>query len=76
MLSCAAEGVDENYADWSEEYRSAVREAYAAQDRKMKAEEVAQRAQRDALVEQARSKLTEEEFDAVYWTGRGDERGY
>jgi hypothetical protein len=74
MLPCAA--VDENYADWSEEYRRAVREAYAAEDRKMKAAEAERRAHRDVLVEQARSKLTEEEFDAVYWTGRDDERGY
>jgi hypothetical protein len=74
MLPCDA--VDENYADWSEEYRRAVREAYAAEDRKRQAEEAARRVQRDALVAQARAKLTEEEFDAVYWTGRDDERGY
>ena len=33
-------------------------------------------AKRDALVEQARAKLTMEEFDAVCDKGAADERGY
>lgn len=76
MLSCSSDGVDENYADWSEEYRRAVREAYATEDRKRKAEEAECRGRRDTLVEQARAKLTEEEFDAVYDKGVDDARGY
>ncbi len=76
MLSCNSDGVDENYADWSEKYRTAVREAYAAEDRKIKTAETARREQRNVLVELARGKLTEDEFDAVYWTGRDDERGF
>jgi hypothetical protein len=76
MLPCTADGVDENYADWSEEHRSAVHEAYAAEDRKIEAEEAARRAKRDALVVQARAKLTTEEFDAVYDKGAANERGY
>jgi hypothetical protein len=76
MLNCSSDGVDENYADWSEEYRRAVREAYAAQARKREAEEAARRAHRDAIVEQARAKLSTEEFDAVYGKGADDERGY
>lgn len=76
MLSCAAAGVDENYADWSEEYRTAVREAYATEDRKREAAEDAERAHRATLVEQARAKLTAEEFDAVYDTGVENGRGY
>ena len=74
MLPCSS--VDENYADWSEEYRRAVREAYATEDRKMEAEEAECRARRGALVEQARAKLTEEEFDAVYDKAFDDARRY
>ena len=74
MLSCSSDGVDENYADWSEEYRRAVREAYATEDRKMDAEEAERRAHRDALVEQARAKLTTEEFYAVCCKFDDDER--
>jgi hypothetical protein len=72
MLPCST--VDENYADWSEEYRRAVRAAYAMEDQKMKAEEAAKRAEREALVEQARVKLTTEEFEAVYDAGFEDGR--
>jgi len=69
-------GSHENYADWSEEYRRAVREVYAAEDRKRKTVEAEDRARRDALVEQARVKLTKEEFDAVFDSGVEGGRGY
>ena len=67
--------ITENYADWSDNRRLEAREAYAAQGRAWEAKEAARVAQRDVLVEQARAKLTAEEFDAVYGKGCEDGRG-
>ena len=68
----------ENYADWSEEHRCTVREAFQAQWRKEDAARAAaraeQRARREVLVNQARCKLTDEEFEAVYDKGCEDGR--
>ena len=71
MLSC--DRVEENYADWSEERRRAVRAAYAAEARRRAVKEAEHGVQRDVLVERARAKLTAEEFNAVY--EKGIERG-
>lgn len=64
----------ENYADWGEEHRVAVHKACQAEARKAEAAKAEQRAQREVLVEQARVKLTAEEFDAVYDKGHEDGR--
>lgn len=64
----------ENYADWNEVHRSTVREAFQTEARKAEAERIEQRAQRDVLVDQARHKLTDEEFQAVYAKGYEDGR--
>ena len=64
----------ENYADWSEAHRNAVREAFQAQWRREDAARAELRARREALVDQARCKLTDEEFEAVYDKGYEDGR--
>ena len=73
MMPTAAHCIIENYADWSEARRLEAREAHAAQAQAWEAKEAARVAQRDVLVEQARAKLTAEEFNAVY--GKGCEDG-
>jgi hypothetical protein len=70
------DSVNENYADWTEERRCAVRAAIERQCELEKTEETVHRAHRDSLVSQARTKLTEEEFEACYDSGFEDGRGY
>jgi hypothetical protein len=69
-------GAHENYADWTEEHRREVREAFERQGQLEEIEDTVRLAYRDALVEQARVKLTAEEFDAVYGQGFARGRGY
>jgi hypothetical protein len=69
-------GSHENYADWTEEHRHEVRKAFEKEAQQQKAAEQAESARRDALVEQARGKLTAEEFEAVYDQGFENGRGY
>ena len=75
LMPTTVDRITENYADWSEARRLEVREANAAQGRAWEAKEAARVAQREVLVEQARAKLTAEEFDAVYGMGCDDGRG-
>jgi hypothetical protein len=67
-------GSYENYANWSDEHRRGVLEAYEESVRQAKAAEEKRRAHRDTLVAQARDKLTVEEFEAVYDNGFEDGR--
>jgi Arc/MetJ-type ribon-helix-helix transcriptional regulator len=73
LMPSAHEQFD-NYADWSETYRTAIREAFQAEARKAEAVRAEERAQRELLVDRARHKLTDEEFQAVYAKGYEDGR--
>ncbi len=66
----------ENYADWTEAHRRQVLEAYERQWRLEEIEETIHDAYQDQLANQARTKLTDEEFGAVYGQGVRDGRGY
>jgi hypothetical protein len=65
----------ENYADWTEEHRREVREAFERQCHLEEIEKAVRRAYRGALVEQARAKWATEEFEAVYDQGFAHGRG-
>lgn len=62
----------EDFSAWSEEKRAAVYAETRREIERNKARERRYYKKRDALVESARAKLTEKEFDAVYEMGRDD----
>lgn len=64
----------QNYADWSEDQRAAVREKYAQRRRAL--ERNKRLFDREELVDKARAKLTIEEFEAVYNEGFESGRDY
>ena len=74
MMSIAE--FSDNYADWSDEKRLKVRKKFERECRARKAKERQLIRERDALVEQAKGKLTAEEFDAVMCAGYAEGRGY
>ena len=69
-----SDGSHDNYADWTEEHRHEVHEAAARKFQFEESEQEVRLSRRKALVEQARLKLTKEEFDAVYDQGFGHGR--
>jgi len=69
-------GSHENYAEWTDEQRA---HALAVVERSSEEHEKAEAAERSArlkLVEQAKAKLTEEEYEAIVDTAVREERGY
>lgn len=66
----------ENYADWSETKRAEMQAACKAESEAFDKEKAELQKAQDVLVESARGKLTEEEFQAVYRSGYEDGRGY
>lgn len=67
---------NENYSEWTDEKRASVKAEWDANRRATKEAEEKEERERLALVEVAKQKLTEEEFDAVYDTGYYEGRGF
>jgi hypothetical protein len=63
-MPCKA-GAHENYADWTDTQRAEKMAQTEAKNDQMREEQKRRSDARKLLVEQARKKLTEEEFDAV-----------
>jgi hypothetical protein len=61
----------ENYSEWSDEKRAAVKAEYAAKREAEEKEELERIERREHLCAIARIKLTEEEYNAVIDSGRG-----
>jgi len=67
-----ADGCKENFADWSPEKRAEVKAKRVAETEEARREYQLEIDARNALVESARAKLTEDEFDAVVDWARED----
>jgi hypothetical protein len=65
IRSALCSSISENYADWTEEHRAEVKAAFEKKWEEEKNKKDVEKASHQKLIEQAKTKLTEDEFWAV-----------